>query len=135
MQGYNRCKVIFDPNLSETEIDHRLEAIRLMSGVLRVETEATDTLVPGPRPEKRSGSQEGVTIELERRLSGSQIEAQRELIHRALIWGISAGRMTAAQIKNLDPEQMVALAFEMIDLMPEDQKMSLGRDFGKKVGE
>ncbi|OGH00480.1 MAG: hypothetical protein A2600_05640 [Candidatus Lambdaproteobacteria bacterium RIFOXYD1_FULL_56_27] len=123
MEASHRCKVVFDPNLSEAEVELRLQAIRLVSGVVRVETESSGTRVPDP--------QEGITIEYEPRLSKSQVVAQRELIQRVLVWGITQGLVKPEQISKLEPEQLVQTAMSLMDKMPEEEKKRLGRDFGR----
>ncbi|MDT8448276.1 MAG: hypothetical protein RRB13_15385 [bacterium] len=125
MQPSHRIQVIFDEDLSEAEVDLRVQAIHLISGVSRIDTEASSTRVPGP--------QEGITIEPPKGGSGA-MEAQRELIHKALLWGVSEGKLELAEIQRMSPEATIQRAMELIDQMPEWEKQQLSRDFSRKGG-
>lgn len=127
MDPAHRVQVIFEPDLSEAEVELRLQAIRLISGVARVETEASGTRVPGP--------QEGLTIE-ERQgsSSGGSVAAQRELIQKALLWGVKEGRLQAGDIQSMGAEETIAVAMKLLDQMPDWEKRQLSKDFSDHGG-
>ena len=118
MDKQQQVTVYFAPGLSEEELTLRLQAIRLIDGVERIETQASETLVPGPEQAYSSN----------RRVSVDQ-SLPRSLIEQALIWGVNQGLISTEQIHSLESEQLVQSALSILDQMPEDLKRQMGQDF------
>jgi len=113
MDNQYHCKVIFDPSLSPTEIEARLQAIHLIKGVQRIETGRTDTVVPEspnrPAPPNVDNN------------------SSRSLIEQALVWGVSESKITADQINQQDSEELVQTALSLLEQMPESLKRQLSQ--------
>ena len=143
MMESRKCQVTFDASLSEEDVDLRINAIRLLKGVHHVSTEQTSTKVPrrdeeagpeqaasqaasqaanpmGSRPPSREG---GDIWETEQ-----DVSPQRMAIDRAIKWGVQTKIVSLQQIQALDSSQLVQLAMQLLEKMPEEEKVSLGAD-------
>ena len=118
MNNPSKCVVYFESGLSPEAVEQRIAAIRLLQGVRLVTTDETSVKVPRREEEVVYDTSPDTT-------------AQRHTIDRALIWGVSQGKISSDQLGKLDAEQLIELAFKLVELMPEEEKKKLGDEVSR----
>jgi len=121
MENPHHCKVIFDPSLSEAEIETRLQAIYLIKGVQRIETGRTDTIVPNPGVQPAATQGDSLNKNL-----------PRKLIEQALVWGVKESLITADKINLQNSEELVQTALSLLEKMPESSKRQICESIGRE---
>jgi len=121
MDNPRKCVVYFDSHLGPEEIEQRIAAIRLIEGVRLVTTDQTSVKVPPPRDEEMVYDARPDT------------QFQRHAIDRALVWGIKQGFIAPEELTPLEAEELVTLAYKMMERMPEEEKRKLGSEISKMM--
>lgn len=115
MDNPRKCVIYFEAHLSLDEIEQRIAAIRLIEGVKSVATDQTSVKVPPDHDEMVYEATPDRGLE-------------RHAIDRALIWGVKKGVITTAQLQGMEAEELVSLAYKMLERMPEEEKKQLGSE-------
>lgn len=61
----------------------------------------------------------------------NNIASQRAIIDVAIRWGITNGRLSLRELESYSAEEIIDIAFNLIDLMPENEREQLGRNFSQ----
>ena len=119
MDNPRKCVVYFESHLNPDEIEQRIAAIRLIEGVRLVTTDQTSVKVPPAKDDE-------LVFE-----ATPDIGLERMAIDRALVWGVKKGLTTAAELQGMEAEELVALAYKMLERMPESEKKQLGSEISE----
>ena len=150
----NGCTVYFESELSPTEKNRLVEAIRQFRGIRFVEVDElsadAEEAVPHHAPAVPSGEKEAFrpsyvppppsssfsTVRQPGMADpgGKRLDTQRHAINHAIKWAVRESFISVEELSKLSPEETVKRAMNFIDMMPEKEKKILGNDLSGLMG-